>query len=320
MKWLTPMIGLLVTVCELSGAGAAFIVVPNGLRYQGGNSYTFWPFLIQQSPAIPSMRYQQVYDSSAFSAIQPPGAYLTRLFMRSSTNFPRGSFGTSTNVQINFSTTSKSPDGLSAVFAENVGQDDTVVFGPAPLQMSFEAGGFQCGINCGEFPLTNAFWYNPTVGNLLLDVRIYGGEPVSPVPYGLDAQDTVGDSVSRISSRSVDDLTATNADTLGVVTAFQFDPVPALTNLLTTNAVVITWPVQPTIFDLQWADAIGTNANWQLYTNSIGGGGLYHVLTLPIDALDQSRYFRLLCPSCPPVLQPSLSNPVPAFKQRTVAQ
>src|SRR5207302_4277861 len=108
----------------------------------------------------------------------------------------------------------------------------------ASLQMGFAANGFQCGVNCGEFPLTNAFWYNPSAGNLLLDVRIYGGDPTHPAAYGLDAQDVMGDSVSRIWSRSADASTATNVETLGVVTEFQFDPVPSLTNSLTTNAVV----------------------------------------------------------------------------------
>jgi len=311
---------VLVWASALSVADTVFIVVPNGLRYEGGNSYTFWPFLIQQTPAVPSMRYQQVYDASAFSAITPPGAYLTRLFMRSSTNFPRGSFGSSTNVQINFSTTSKAPDGLSPMFAENVGQDDTVMFGPAPLQMGFTTIYFDCGSNCGEFPLTNAFWYNPSAGNLLLDVRIYGGEPAHPAAYGLDAQDVMGDSVSRIWSRSADASTATNVETLGVVTAFQFDPIPSLTNSLTTNAVVISWPVQPTIFVLQWTDRLGTNPDWQPYTNSIAGGGLYHILTLPRDSLDGNRYFRLACPSCPPISQPGGSTAVQALKKSSLAQ
>src|SRR5437667_931954 len=141
-----------------------------------------------------------------------------------------------------------------------------------------------------------------------------------PAAYGLDAQDVMGDSVSRIWSRSADASTATNVETLGVVTAFQFDPIPSLTNSLTTNAVVISWPVQPTIFVLQWTDRLGTNPDWQPYTNSIAGGGLYHILTLPRDSLDGNRYFRLACPSCPPISQPGGSTAVQALKKSSLAQ
>jgi hypothetical protein len=300
----------------LNGAGTVFIVVPNGLRFEDGNSSSFIPFLIQQT-GLPSMRYQQVYDASAFSAITPPGAYLTRLFMRADAEpgLPQGASGTSTNVQISFSTTSKAVDGLSSIFAENVGLDETVAFGPAALTMSFYEIAFD-----DDFPLTNAFWYNPAAGNLLLDVRIYGGEPFMPFEEGLDAQSTLGDSVSCVYSGSVTEPSAQFTNTLGLVTGFQFDPIPVLTNSLTTNAVVITWPVQPTIFVLQWVDRLNTNVNWQGYTNETGGNGLYHVLTLPRDSLDQARFFRLLCPSCPPIAPSIPSITTTPIKQPPLVQ
>src|SRR6266404_6098489 len=213
MRFSNSFAVILLWTSALGSTGTAFIVVPDGLRYQEGNSFTLWPFLIQQvSSAVPSIRYQQVYDASAFSQIEPRGAFLTRLFMRASTNTSFGAMGVSTNVQISFSTTLKAPDSLNTVFSENVGKDQTVVFGPGPLKIGFLSAGFSTGVDGGEFPLTNAFWYNPAAGNLLLDVRIYPGEPPYPnwsVPSWLDAQDTPGDSVSSIFSLSVDAAAAT---------------------------------------------------------------------------------------------------------------
>src|SRR5438874_10645957 len=150
MRWAITLAAALPWTSALALSGTAFIVVPEGLRYQVGNSQTLWPFLMQQSPEVPSMRYEQVYDASAFSQIEPPGAFLTRFFMRASTNTFAGARGITTNIQISFSTTSSAPDSLSTVFSENVGKDETVVFGPAPLQIGFPKEGFSTGINGGN--------------------------------------------------------------------------------------------------------------------------------------------------------------------------
>jgi hypothetical protein len=95
------------------------------------------------------------------------------------------------------SSTSAAPDGLSATFASNVGANDTIVFdGSLSLSSSFTgpADGpkaFDIVIN-----LTTPFLYTPRSGNLLLDIRDFsaGGVIVSP----LDAQNTIGDSISRV--------------------------------------------------------------------------------------------------------------------------
>src|SRR5438552_955816 len=74
-------------------------------------------------------RWQQIYSASAFSPV-PGGGVITALAFRP--DCARGQICIGTFVpdaQINFSTTAKLVDGLSTVFAQNVGADDQVAVG-----------------------------------------------------------------------------------------------------------------------------------------------------------------------------------------------
>ena len=100
------------------------------------------------------------------------------------------------NIQVNLSTTTRNPDGLSFTFANNVGPDDTVVFS-GPLTCSSRFNGPPSGPK--EFdiviPLTTPFLYDPAAGNLLLEVRNFSG---SSVASPLSGQGISGDAASRL--------------------------------------------------------------------------------------------------------------------------
>src|SRR5881394_850451 len=100
----------------------AQIVAPNNLSSAEGNSLASYPF----DGFLGSMRYQQVFDSSQFSAISSGGGYISAIgFRHDGTCF--GSDGQAiSSLQINLSTTPNAPDSLSPVFANNVGHDDAV--------------------------------------------------------------------------------------------------------------------------------------------------------------------------------------------------
>jgi hypothetical protein len=205
-------------------AEAASIVVPNNLATTEGNDANFLPF----APS-PSERYQQVYGASQFSSLIG-GGFITQIIFR-----PDGFVGaafTSTlpSIRIDLSTTSAAPDALSSTFASNVGANDTIVYGGltgAPLTLSSAntgpAGGpkdFDIVIN-----LSSPFFYDPTLGNLLLDVRNFGGGMTT----FFDAENTAGDSVSRVGTLAGgngNSATADLNDTLGLVTQFTFVAVP----------------------------------------------------------------------------------------------
>src|ERR1051326_9125814 len=152
------------------------VVVPNDLGYVvEGDSSSPRPLFIEQT-GISSMRYQQIYDAAQFSAVDPGYKYISAIYFRADSSVR--TVGTwITNIQINLSTTSRSVTNLSPVFAENIGPDDTVVFGPQVL--SIQGGGccspqaFDVGV-----ALTKPFFYDPAAGNLVLDVRNFSGGPV----------------------------------------------------------------------------------------------------------------------------------------------
>src|SRR6202030_775909 len=105
--------------------------------------------------------------------------------------------GTVPQLQVNLSTTTKTPDGLSSTFAKSVGADDTQVFsGPFQTAVTFtgDPTNFEVVIN-----FTTPFYYDPGKGNLLLDVRnLQGGTEVPPNDQELDGTTENGDSVSRV--------------------------------------------------------------------------------------------------------------------------
>lgn len=207
----------LIALGTFGTAQAATVVVPNGLASIEGNSNNGFPF------NLGAQRYQQVFAASDFASLSEP-QLITQIAFR-----PDGSVGnpfssTISNVLINLSTTSVAPDGLSTTFANNNGADNTTVFsGSLPLS-SADTGSaagpkdFDIVIN-----LQDPFLYNPSLGNLLLDVKNFSGERTTQ----FDAQSSGGDSVSRIFSVTGNVNSSTGRmDSLGLVTQFTTASVP----------------------------------------------------------------------------------------------
>ncbi len=213
---------------------AAVIVTPSGQSSTGGNYGNAAPFDILGLE--PSQRYQQVYSASEFSGLRAGGEFITQIAFRPNASLGAAFSRTLPDIRIDLSTTSSGPDALSYTFASNVGADDTIVYGgptgsALSLSSSFAgpSGGpmnFDIIIN-----LTTPFFYDPAAGNLLLDVRNFGGGATTL----FDAQMTAGDSVSRVGtwfSFGVDSPTANFRDTLGLVTQFTTVPEPTAPGFL----------------------------------------------------------------------------------------
>ena len=235
----------------LTASRAATITAPNGLTSVEGNEANLLPFNIgADAQSVPSgtERYQQVYAAGQFFALQPGGEFITQIAFRPDANFGASAFSsTLPRIRIDLSTTLAAPDGLSTVFASNVGGNNTVVFGgltgaPLALSSSFTgpAGGpknFDIVIN-----LTTAFFYNPAAGNLLLDVRNFGGG----LTVYFDAAYTPGDAVSRVGTYNIGNVgsaTADFLDTVGLVTRFTTSapaPEPASAALLGLGSLLLT--------------------------------------------------------------------------------
>jgi hypothetical protein len=207
------------------------------------------------------------------------------------------------SLQLNLSTTSRGVDQLSPVFADNVGADDRVVF----------AGGLQTSIigGTGTDPetfsfwihLTNLFFYDPTVGNLLLDLRLYRGNTNTNIEARLDAWNRTNDSVSRVWRGDVNASTGL-VETIGLPTQLFFWPNPKLTVQEDTNSVVLTWPANPPSLAqlqtiLQTSVNLAPPTQWEAVTNGIVTSNLVNTYTIPLGSAGAAAYFRLVSTTPP---------------------
>jgi hypothetical protein len=210
-------LAILATMAEVARAG---IVVPNSLETVEGNTNNGLPFSIGTF-GLTSQRYQQVYAASEF----PGPLLITAILFRPDAFFGDPFTSTLPSIQINLSTTSADPDALSTTFADNVGLDDTIVFGIGPLTLSSSDTGPIGGPKDFDITifLTTAFSYDPSRGNLLLDVRNFAGGTTTP----FDAHDASGDPLSRVLTVSggVSSPTADFVEGAGLVTMFSTQPV-----------------------------------------------------------------------------------------------
>lgn len=182
------------------------LIVPNQWAGAQGDTGNLFPLFSPQP-----IRYQQVFDSGQFSRLQAGGGLINRIAFRG--HGPGTPFTASApQLQVNLSTTNKTPDGLSSVFTENVGGDDTQVYsGPFSTAVTFngDPGNFEVVIS-----FTTPFYYDPAKGNLLLDVRNgQGSTEVPPNDQELDGTAAVDDSVSRV--YNFGNVGATNAGQSG---------------------------------------------------------------------------------------------------------
>jgi len=218
----------LIVLGAVNAAQAEILTVPNNLSSIEGNADNSLPFSTET-------RYQQVFAASEFAFLSEP-ALITKISFR-----PDGIYGepfsaTVRDIQLALSTTNAAVDRLSQIFANNIGSDETIVYrGALSLSSAFigPATGpkaFDVSIN-----LQNPFLYDPNLGNLLLDVTNFSGVYNNPEPFYFDAQNEVGDSISRRYSYVSNSRAAVGRDdgdprsfsnSTGLVTQFTITSIP----------------------------------------------------------------------------------------------
>jgi hypothetical protein len=210
-------------------AHSGVIVVPNTLATVEGNDNNFGPFFNN------SVRYQQVYSASQFPSSSGP-LKITQIAFR-----PDGSVTDPTliirfdSVRIDLSTTSATPSTLSPVFASNVGADNTTVFNSfvfvnAPV--TGPSGGPK------DFTIAfalNPFIYDPSAGDLLLDVTAFESSGGISAPFDAESNSPFTAHVDA------PDISATSGSPFatGLVTQFQFTPVPEPSTVLLDSLGVL---------------------------------------------------------------------------------
>lgn len=174
-------------------------------------------------------RNQEVYGSSLFSAAGAPIS-ITEIDFRSYPGAtPSGFFGNTlniANVNIQLSTTSRGDETgtlLSTNFADNIGGDVATVYSGSLSLVTTNPGSFDYSI-----VLSTPFLYDPSAGNLLLDVNIPTGSQVSGNgAFGFLTFDNVNDfndGIYSIVNLQNGSATSGTADTSGAITQFVFSP------------------------------------------------------------------------------------------------
>ena len=213
-----------VTLTAVTGWGID-VVVPNDRALVEGDWNNLFPF-----GDSGSTHYQQVYDASQFRVLGTNGGTILYIGFRYHGNNNTTPM-TYYSMSVRLSTTSNAVDNLSSTFAENVGGDSSVVFsgryilGVTPLPADHH-------VHPWPFPMfiqfSTPFYYNPTNGNLLLDIQWpYASLSSGNGPPWPDAAETTGDSVSRVYAENIYETyipTNGTANTYGLVTMFGVSP------------------------------------------------------------------------------------------------
>jgi PEP-CTERM motif len=204
---------LVLALSALQGTYADQIVVPNSLANSEGNSNLLFTV---------DTRFQQVFAASQFSALSEPQAIMEIAF-RPDGPFGRASAWTNPNLQMILATTSRLPDGLSATFESNLGPDHTVVYS-GPISSSTLNTGPLSGPKAFNISivLMTPFVYDPSAGNLLMDVKSTGPF-FGPADLVADMEETSGDSVSLVAG-GIDEVEGITS-TLGLAARFTYGPI-----------------------------------------------------------------------------------------------
>lgn len=173
----------------LAALAQGIFVVPNGLGNVEGNSSSTALF------GTSFFRVVQVFSASEFGLTPGSSGLVTSVSFRFDGSTAQSFSGIWPGAAIGLSTTLRSPDSLSPVFNDNHGADGVNVYNSG-------AGFFISAVNTTAFPRTfevvipfnTPFWYDPSKGNLAMDV-ITGSGGTSLI---LDGQDTFGDGVGRV--------------------------------------------------------------------------------------------------------------------------
>lgn len=203
-----------------SSALAASVVVPSVQATTEGNANNAVPF---DDPAS----YQQVYAASEFGGAP---VVISGIAFRAD-DFRSAASATFTDLTMSLSTTSAAVGSLSVSFASNVGADETVVVDASTISGGLTIGYAQSFAGPAPFdvviPFATSFLYDPSAGNLLLEVRS-GGRSGDQLILDLQNDGPSGTSTQRLFGAGLSATTGLldGSNRAGLVTQFQTQPIP----------------------------------------------------------------------------------------------
>ena len=216
---LTVALLLSATACAINpcGAGGLAIVSPAGLADVEGNG----EFIL---PAFDVLHQQQVYPAADFSSLGGTHPFIIQLALRTDILNLTPYTASSANVDVRLSTTAI--DSLSPTFADNVGEDEMLVFS-GPVVVNGAGSAPPGGPHPFDFLITfqSPFPYDPAQGNLLVELA-YDGFVANPsIDVYTDAE-FFGDGQNRLIAAFTNQTTAEFVSDGVDVAQFVFVPEP----------------------------------------------------------------------------------------------
>ena len=197
-------------------------IVPNASASTEGDLGNAWPFNLAWYP-LPSQRYQQIYDPSQFSG----AGRITQIRFRADGGIGVPFSNVAVQAQIVLAYAATTVSTPSATFAANIGGGAVQVFN-GTLRLSSSATGGPPRAFDIVVDVDDTFVYDPSVGPLLLDIRVLNSP--STTFFDADGYSSGQRGTTRIYSTStVSDTTGTvNRDgpssaPYGLVTMFCFN-------------------------------------------------------------------------------------------------
>lgn len=251
-------------------------------------------------------RYQQIYDASLFTNTVPKGGgFLWRIFFRPGCGGKQAA--SLTNRTIRMSTTSRLVRELSDRFDDNPGNDAMVV--RSTERSGFNGSHASCRINPPEeggfltpyvAALTTPFFYDPSKGNLLMEISCSGSSPTAgldPAVFQILGETTPADegTIASIAGAGADAVVAEVRQPFGLVTRFVVAPFPRIHVTAAAASVFLSWNSNPGPAQLQERDSLDADSIWRPFSGpqAVQQGELTTHLELPRSALITRKYYRL---------------------------
>jgi hypothetical protein len=247
----------------------------------------------------PNYRSQRMFGPSHFP--QGIALVITELRFRPDRFYGFAFTSTVPNIQFNLSTSTRDPNALvDATYANNVGDDDTVVFSGA-ITLSSRFTGPANGPKDFDIviPLTTPFIYNPEAGSLLVDIRNFSGgvsvSPLSGTGVSTDSATRVGGSLAGASGSPDHGAEAMQF----VYTPTNAPPVPPspvwvkrgpYLQLVTTTNIIVRWRTNRATNSVVTFGASSLSHPWAI-TNATWTNE--HVVTLTNLSPDTKYYYAV---------------------------
>lgn len=174
-----------------------------------------------------STRFQQFFSADVLSPAMPNGAWISGISFRRDDQTLRSGEVAFQSVEVILATTDRTINSVSPVFAENLGPDARSVYSQGPVAWSLRHIPGRANPFDAVLRFSAPFLYDPSKGNLLIDVRLIGAD--SDAALDVDGPSIVPPEIAffvRASTAINPSIQAGDLNGGAYVTQISFSPIP----------------------------------------------------------------------------------------------